>query len=156
MSRRHVLENRVPPPLVGLIIGAAMVGAARATPALSLQTPVLVFLGVVLGVLGFACSLLGVASFERQRTTVNPLKPLTASSLVDSGIFIRTRNPMYLGMTMVLLGAGIGLANPISAALVALFPLYIGRFQIEPEERAMAELFGDAFTRYKARVPRWF
>ena len=156
MSRRHFLENRLPPALVLLIIAATMVGVARLTPGLSLQTPVLVFLGVVLGVLGFAFSLLGIASFERQRTTLNPLKPLTASTLVDSGVFSRTRNPIYLGMTVVLIGAGVGLGNPISVALVALFPLYIGRFQIEPEERAMAELFGDAFTRYKARVPRWF
>lgn len=104
---------------------------------------------------GLAIGLAGVRSFRSAGTTVNPLKPDGSSALVVNGIFRRTRNPMYLGLLLLLLGWGLYLANPFALLLVVAFPPYMNRFQIRPEERALEAAFGQAFTEYRRRVRRW-
>ena len=99
--------------------------------------------------------LAGIASFRQAQTTVNPLKPDTATALVTSGVYGYTRNPMYLGMLAVLLAWAVFLASPAALAGVLGFWWYIGRFQIRPEERALAALFGSSFSDYTSRVRRW-
>ena len=96
-----------------------------------------------------------MASFRRARTTVNPLKPESASALVISGIYRHTRNPMYLGFAIILLGWCVLLGSAWAVLGVAGFVLYIGRFQIRPEERALRELFGAEFDAFCSRVRRW-
>ena len=83
------------------------------------------------------------------------MAPQKASALVTSGVYRITRNPMYLGMLLVLAGWAVWLGN--AAALIGL-PLFVGvlnLLQIAPEERVLRGRFGDAFTRYAARVRRW-
>jgi protein-S-isoprenylcysteine O-methyltransferase Ste14 len=104
---------------------------------------------------GLLVMLAGVISFRRARTTVNPLKPDAATTLVTSGIYRYTRNPMYLGMLMVLLGWVVYLASPAALLGVLAFWAFIGHFQIRPEEHALAGLFGTTFTDYMSRVRRW-
>jgi protein-S-isoprenylcysteine O-methyltransferase Ste14 len=146
------LEHRIPPPLVGLIIGAAMWGIAP----LKGEPPTFAKIAaIVLAGLGFYVMLAGVVSFRRARTTVNPLKPETATALVTSGIFARTRNPMYVGMALVLIAWAFLLAQPLALIGPIAFVLYITRFQIVPEERVLASLFGESFAAYRARVRRW-
>jgi protein-S-isoprenylcysteine O-methyltransferase Ste14 len=96
-----------------------------------------------------------VVAFRRAGTTVNPMKPESSSSLVVSGIYAFTRNPMYLGFLFALLAWAIYLSHPAAFLVLPLFVWYMNRFQIEPEERALASLFGEAFTTYAARVRRW-
>ena len=156
MTREHFLENRIPPPLVGAMTGVLMVGVDRATPALRHPFPGALAVAAVVAILGFGMAAAGIVAFRRHQTTVNPLKPDTASSLVETGIYRRTRNPMYFGLTLALLALGIWRAHPFALLLVPAFPLYIGRFQIPPEERAMRDLFGTAYDEYRARVPRWW
>jgi len=110
---------------------------------------------VLLFAVGVAVALGGVASFRRARTTVNPLKPETTAALVATGVYSFTRNPMYLGMVLVLLAWAVFLASVLSLAGPARFALYITRFQIVPEERVLADLFGESFAAYKRRVRRW-
>ncbi|MNJ74873.1 hypothetical protein D3C77_718740 [compost metagenome] len=86
---------------------------------------------------------------------VNPLKPASASALVTSGIYRVTRNPMYLGFALVLAAWTVFLASPFTLLGIAAFVLYIDRFQILPEERALHQLFGEAMDEYCARVRRW-
>jgi protein-S-isoprenylcysteine O-methyltransferase Ste14 len=97
----------------------------------------------------------GVLEFRRARTTVNPTTPQAASSMVRSGIYRHTRNPMYLGMLLVLTAWAAWLANPAATAVLPAFLLYINRFQIEPEERILARLFADEFDAYRRSVRRW-
>ena len=99
--------------------------------------------------------LAGVVSFRASRTTINPLKPDEASALVTGGIFRFTRNPMYLGMAFVLFAWATHLGNPWLVVGPLVFALYITRFQIIPEERALLANFGELFVAYKARVRRW-
>lgn len=132
-----------------------MWAVARWLPSLSLEIPRVRLVAWSLVALGLAVAAAGVATFRLHQTTVNPLTPDKASTLVQSGIFRFTRNPMYVGMTIVLAGIAVGMQHALALSLVPLLPLYLRRFQIEPEERAMAALFGDTWREYARRVPRW-
>jgi protein-S-isoprenylcysteine O-methyltransferase Ste14 len=94
-------------------------------------------------------------SFIKAKTTVNPMTPDETSSLVTSGIYKHTRNPMYLGCLFILIGWGLFLSNLYSLALSVGFVPYMNRFQILPEERALESIFGAEFLAYKERVRRW-
>ena len=92
---------------------------------------------------------------RRERATVNPLHPERATQLITSGLYRFTRNPMYLGLFLVLSGWGclLGSAGPFLALPV--FVWLISALQIVPEEAAMAKRFGAAYASYAQRVPRW-
>jgi protein-S-isoprenylcysteine O-methyltransferase Ste14 len=126
---------------------------ARFSPALAVNLPGR--LGVALAAAGAVIALAGVAEFRRVRTTVNPLRPDRASALVTSGIFRWTRNPMYLGLALALLGWAAFLAHPLAALGVPVFVVWMSRWQIPREERALEALFGEEFARYRTRVRRW-
>lgn len=132
-----------------------MAAAAHFTPAFGFILPGSRILAAGLVGAGMVVALLGVFSFRQARTTVNPLQPAAASHLVTSGIYRRTRNPMYLGMLLVLLGWALFLTNFLSAILAAMFVPLMNRLQILPEERALTALFGSAFADYKSKVRRW-
>lgn len=150
-----ILETRVPPPLVVLTTGALAWGAAKLTPGLAISFTAQAPLGVLIAALGVAVCAAGLLAFRKARTTVSPIDPGAASALVVTGIYSRTRNPMYLGMALILLGWTVILGHPAGLAATALFIIYIDVFQIRPEERALQALFGEAFTSYCARVRRW-
>lgn len=99
--------------------------------------------------------LAGVLSFRRMETTVNPLTPEATTTMVTSGIYRFSRNPMYLGFLFVLVGWAIHLSNLLGFAFLPLFVWYMNRFQILPEERALASKFYEVFTAYKRSVRRW-
>lgn len=150
-----ILENKVPPPVVALMFGLAMWGLSIGIPGIEIAMPIRMITAIVASIVGIGFCLLGVLSFRRAKTTVNPLKPETASSLVSSGIYRVSRNPMYVGFALFLTAWAIYLASPWSLIGVLGFVLYMNRFQIVPEERAMAVLFGEAFVIYKSKVRRW-
>ncbi|GAC1031676.1 isoprenylcysteine carboxylmethyltransferase family protein [Pseudomonas sp. No.21] len=149
------LENRVPPPLVATLIGVLMGVCSRYFPGFELTFGWRVSLALPVLLLGVIVCLAGVLSFHRARTTVNPLRPENASALVDNGIYQYTRNPMYLGFATTLAAWSLALASPLVVFGVVAFVLYMNRFQIAPEERALTRLFGDEFTHYCSRVRRW-
>lgn len=150
-----VLENKIPPPLVGLLIGLGMWVLSTVTPVILLTNIVKSVLVIGFIVLGIFFDLAGIISFRKAKTTVNPLKPNTASSLVTSGIYQVTRNPMYVGFVAFLLAWASFLGSAWALILIPLYMLYIQRFQIAPEERALTALFKEEFTQYKARVRPW-
>lgn len=153
---KHFLELRIPPPLVGLIAAGAMwVIASSLPPLLPLPASLRLPIAVILALTGVAIALGGVVSFRRAHTTVNPLKPETTTSLVSSGIFRFTRNPMYLGMLVVLLAWAAYLPSLWALLGPAAFSVYITCFQIIPEEKVLHSLFGAAFVEYARNVRRW-
>ena len=151
----NALELRVPPPVVMLLCALLMWLLAGAAPALGMHIPGSVVLGVLLATAGAVINVAGVVAFRKAGTTINPLDPQAASQVVASGIFGLTRNPMYLGMLLVLVGWAVYLSNPLALAGPAVFVLYINRFQIGPEERALTAKFGERYTAYRSRVRRW-
>jgi protein-S-isoprenylcysteine O-methyltransferase Ste14 len=152
---RH-LELKIPPPIVGLVVGVAMWGTSRSLSGFAFAARGDLLPGaVLLAALGLACAASGAVSFRRARTTISPIKPEAASALVTRGIYARTRNPMYLGMLLVLAGWALYLACAPAALGPLAFFFYITRFQIIPEERVLTGLFGGAFVDYCRQVRRW-
>ncbi|MBK8857486.1 MAG: isoprenylcysteine carboxylmethyltransferase family protein [Opitutaceae bacterium] len=151
----RALELKIPPVAVGLIFGTVMWGAAHFAPVFNFTLPAGQLIAAGLAAIGLVIAVLGVVSFRRAKTTVNPLQPAAASSLVISGIYRRTRNPMYLGLLLVLLGWGALLGNALAFVFAAAFIPLMNRLQILPEERFLAARFGTAFTAYQSAVRRW-
>ena len=149
----NALDLKVPP--VALLLGTASLMGAVAKILPSGQFPAPVWLPIPFAAAGATISALGVAAFRRARTTVNPTKPGKTSSLVHSGIYSLTRNPMYLGFLLLLCAWAILLSNAFALPFLAIFVLYINRFQIQPEERALTATFGAMFTGYAKHVRRW-
>lgn len=149
------LENKIPPPAVALLVATTMWGLAEATPNVTVDNKVRLTVVAVCYLLGAGFSLGGVMSFRRAKTTVNPLKPESASALVDTGIYRYTRNPMYVGFALFLLAWAVFLSSPWALLGLPLFIAYIQYFQIRPEERALERIFGSEFLDYKRRVRRW-
>lgn len=151
----NALELKIPPVLIVLCTASLMWVAAQSLPVGDVRLPVHSFFAITCAAAGLVTSGLGVMAFRRARTTVNPTSPGATSSLVHSGVYSLTRNPMYVGFLLILCGWAILLRNAFVFPFLPMFILYINRFQIQPEERALTESFGTVFTGYSARVRRW-
>ncbi|BDW81295.1 isoprenylcysteine carboxyl methyltransferase [Erythrobacter sp. Dej080120_24] len=150
-----MLKTRVPPPLVALCCAGLMWGVAELWPELRVSIPLQWIWALLLIGAGLAIDLVSVAAFLKARTTVTPLAPEKASSLVTGGFYRFTRNPMYLGMLLILTGIALLLASPINIAILGLFIAYITAFQIKPEEALLEAKFGEEYREYKQSVRRW-
>ncbi|MCJ8294489.1 MAG: isoprenylcysteine carboxylmethyltransferase family protein [Colwellia sp.] len=149
------LENKIPPPLVALVIAAGMWWLSTFTANIALTSTIKMSSVIGFIFVGAFFALAGAVSFRLAKTTVNPLKPDTASSLVTSGIYQFTRNPMYVGFVAFLFAWTCYLGSAWGIVLIGLYIAFIQRFQIMPEERALIKIFKDKFTDYKAQVRPW-
>jgi protein-S-isoprenylcysteine O-methyltransferase Ste14 len=151
----HALELKVPPVALGLIIAAAMWLASTYSPSLALAIPWRAAIALAIVGVGLAMAVAGVLAFRKAKTTVNPTKPESTSTVVASGIYGLSRNPMYVGFLLVLAGWGVFLAHVLPFLFLPLFVLYMNRFQIGPEERALSARFGSEYATYMGSVRRW-
>ncbi len=149
------LENKIPPPLVGIFCGLFMWWSANYLPVLAISAMTQYTLMVLFVSSGLFFDLAGIISFRTAKTTVNPLKPETASALVTSGIYQYSRNPMYVGFVFFLLAWATFLGALWGVGFIGVYVAYIQRFQIIPEERALANIFKDEFIEYKNQVRPW-
>jgi len=149
------LELKVPPPIVALCFVLLMWLASKLMSPVEMSFGLRVGIASVLAAAGLAIGIAGVTSFRRARTTINPTKPTTTSSLVSGGVYRFTRNPMYLSLALHLLAWTAFLSSLLALLFVPLFMVYINRFQINPEERALLALFGGEYTAYQRTVRRW-
>lgn len=149
------LELKVPPVAVWFVFALLVWMVSQVLPLVRLAFFGHQGLAVLLFVAGGIIALMGVLEFRRAQTTVNPMQPHQASCVVDTGIFKLTRNPMYLGLAVSLLGVAAWWSTFGGYLLVPLFCLYLTRFQIIPEERALLKLFGAPCADYMHRVRRW-
>jgi protein-S-isoprenylcysteine O-methyltransferase Ste14 len=149
------LELRIPPPAVAVAAALLIWAMRRFFPEWGLFVPGRRVIYGTLVALGVLVAVAGLIAFRRARTTVNPMKPETASALVTGGIYRLTRNPMYLGFLLVLLAVVVFFSNPLGFAGVVFYVAWITVFQIVPEERALAARFGTQFEEYCRRVRRW-
>jgi len=154
-QRQIGLELKVLPVALAVIAAALMWWARLATPDFAFPFPSNLMLPVGLALLGALTCLAGVVAFRRAKTTVNPMKPDTTSSLVISGIYRYTRNPMYLEFLLLLIAWAAALSNALTLVSLLAFVLYMNRFQIVPEERMLASRFVQGYAEYRARVRRW-
>jgi len=149
------LELKVPPVIQMAISAGLMLIFAVLLPALSIAFFASSLVALVLASIGVAFALLGVLEFRSAGTTVDPRIPDQSSSLVTNGVYRISRNPMYVGFLLMLVGWGVFLCNIVSFLLLPFFVMYMNRFQITPEERYMLEKFGHEYRQYAAAVRRW-
>jgi protein-S-isoprenylcysteine O-methyltransferase Ste14 len=149
------LELKIPPPIVALLGAVAMWGIASVSPSLDIPLFIRKVTAGVLLLVAAGIALPGFVAFIRARTTINSMKPKATSSLVTGGIYRFTRNPMYVSVLFILVSWAIFLSSPWALIGTVAFVLYINRFQIKPEERVLAVMFGTAYSEYKGRVRRW-
>lgn len=149
------MKLRVPPPLIGLSIALLMWWIARLSGAALWPGGVPRFFGGTVMALGLVIDLISVAKFFQEKTTVNPLSPGKSTALVTSGLYRFSRNPMYLGMLLILIGWACIIGSLFSVPLLALFVVAINELQIKPEEAILETLFPEDYPAYCQRVRRW-
>ena len=148
-----MLKNKIPPPIVTLVFAALIYFSNKWSPSIvfSGQSIISLFLMTV----GFIVLLIAISAFIKLKTTINPLKPEDATFLVTTGIFRLSRNPMYLGLLLLIISLWVKTGAVSGFILVPSFVAYLNYFQIAPEERAMKKLFADSYNAYCLKVRRW-
>ena len=149
------LELKIPPLLLTLVFAGLMAVVASAAPGLFFRAPWLVVLALLMLFPGCALVVGGLYEFRRHQTTIDPRTPQATSALVTSGIYRVTRNPMYLGFLFLLAALALIISNWLAFVFPPLFVAWMNRFQILPEEKALAECFGLPYTQYMTQVRRW-
>jgi len=149
------LKTRIPPPIVMLISAALMWGISQASINIEITSSIRMLSLLTLTLLGMFVCISGVVFFKLAKTTTNPLRPDAVSSLVVTGIYKYSRNPMYLGFAILLFAWSVYLASILSIVGVVVFVCYMNQFQIMPEEAALNKVFGNEFEQYKSKVRRW-
>ncbi|WP_230426855.1 methyltransferase family protein [Cupriavidus yeoncheonensis] len=140
---------------MALLTGLLMWLASRLIAPVAVPFGLRAGVAVAMACAGAAIGVSAMVSFLRAKTTMNPVRPDTASLLVTDGVFRFTRNPMYLSLLLYLLAWAVYLSNWLALLLLPLFVLYINRFQIAPEERMLSSLFDAQYVAYKGKVRRW-
>ncbi|MDO4789365.1 MAG: isoprenylcysteine carboxylmethyltransferase family protein [Porphyromonas sp.] len=146
------MKLKIPPVGVFMLFALLMWIVARSVSVISFRS--LLLAGVFI-VVGGCVALAGVIAFRKAQTTVNPYKIEESSALVASGIYALSRNPMYLGMAIMLVGWAFGLGEMLTLLGVLGFMVYMTYFQIRPEERALKAKFGKSFEEYCQKTGRW-
>ena len=151
----NTLELKVPPAALVLTFAVVMWFISDHMPLFAFILPWRTVIAIAFVSTGVIISLISVVAFRKARTTVNPTKPITTSAMVTSGIYRLSRNPMYVGFLFALTGWATFLSHALAFALLPFFVAYMNRFQISPEERALAAKFDSEFAAYKQSVRRW-
>lgn len=149
------LELIIPPPGYALIIGFLMWLLNQYLPIASLIQSPWNRVGLVLIVLAFSMDFSSLYLFFKKHTTPSPFTPKKASTLVITGTYKYTRNPMYVGLLVVLTGYAVWLGSLSPFLLIPVFYWLITNIQIKAEERILEEKFGQEYLDYKSRVRRW-
>ena len=147
------LNTKIPPPVVTILF--AIMIFYFSDNFVYVDLPFKIYISLFFISLGFIVTFSSARNFKKKDTTVNPMKPNETTKLVTDGFFKITRNPMYLGMLLFLLGLSIYNGLIVGLIFLPLFVGYITYFQIIPEENAMLEIFGEEFTLYMKKVRRW-
>jgi protein-S-isoprenylcysteine O-methyltransferase Ste14 len=150
------MKAGIPPLALTAIFGLAMWLAARVWPALNLRLPGRALLVALVAGAGLVVCALGVLPFHRAGTTLDPTRPERVSSLVTTGIYAVSRNPMYLGFLLLLIAWGFYLGHWPGLLLGPIgLVLYLNRVQIRREEQVLRAAFGARYEEYSRRVRRW-
>ena len=147
------LNTKIPPPIIAILFAVMIFYFSDSFAYVDL--PFKIYISLFFVLLGFFITFSSARNFKKKETTVNPIKPEEASQLVTDGFFKITRNPMYLGMLLFLLGLSIYNGLIVGLVFLPLFVGYITFFQIIPEERAMIKIFGEDYKAYMKKVRRW-
>ncbi len=150
-----MLKLRIPPLILVLIVLWLMFLTAFKAPQAQWHCPFRELISLAIVMLGGVCAALGVMQFRQAQTTFDPRIPEQSSKLVTSGIYQYSRNPMYVGFVLILVGWGVFLCNYAAFVWVPVFVLYLNQHQIKPEEEALLRSFKSEYVQYCKKVRRW-
>lgn len=145
----------IPPPLQAILAGFLIWVLSQWLPGLSFSFLFQQPLSIVIAGIGGIIDLISVYAFFLAKTTVSPLSPQKANTLVITGFYRFSRNPMYFGMLLILIGWMLWLGNFAGILPIIAFIISITYLQIKPEEKALQEKFGIDYIHYKKQVRRW-
>lgn len=146
----------IPPPVQMVVTLLAMWGVDYLLADLRITFPWQMGISGAIIAAGLLIDVIALIAFARAKTSVNPVDPGKASKLVvKDGLYRFSRNPMYLGMAVLLAGWALWLGNPVNVLLWLGFIYAITVLQIKPEEEILTEKFGTQYADYCARVRRW-
>ncbi len=146
---------KVPPVFQAVLAGFVAWAISRFSPLVEFSGVVAGVASATVGIAGVTCLLSAVRLFQRKQTTVNPLEPSKAERLVVDGLYRVTRNPMYVGMALLLVGWCLHLGTLSAFISVPVFVFAMNELQIKPEERALTDKFGEQYQAYCGQVRRW-
>ena len=149
------LEVRIPPPVMTILVAVIMWIAANLLPTFHIGGQWRLIFTVLLAVLALVLGGMAFVAFGKSNTTIDPIHPEKASSLVSSGVYRFTRNPMYVALGSLLMSWAVWLSVPWVVLGPAGFIYFTTRLQIMPEERALSFKFGRTYDDYCLQVPRW-
>lgn len=149
------LKLKIPPPLYAIIFMFMMLILQQYIPIFEWQTFTSKIIAFFFLIIGLIIDVLSMIQFFKHKTTINPFQPQNSKSLVMSGPYSYTRNPMYLGLLCFLFAFASYLSCLSPFLLIPLFINILTTMQIKPEEKALEKQFGSAYLDYKKKVRRW-
>lgn len=146
-------DVKIPPPVLTIIFIVIAYVAKWTIPIPFVVPNFLRNIGFILIVIGFLLGIAAFSEFRKARTTIDPHG--SVSSIVTSGIYRFTRNPIYVGFLLMLIGIPLNSGTYWGIILVPVFIYFMNRLVIEREEAYLEKKFGEVYTSYKSRVRRW-
>ena len=150
-----MLKTKIPPPVYMLIMAYIMWLLDKFLPLYNWLNSPWNKLGLIIIGIAVLLDICALLLFFRAKTTPNPMKPSSTSHLVTSGLYRYSRNPMYLGLLVMLIGWGLYLGSLSPLSMLPLFIWLLTKQQIEPEEIILMDKFGQEYKHYQQRVRRW-
>jgi protein-S-isoprenylcysteine O-methyltransferase Ste14 len=147
------LFSKIIPPVYFIAALLLMVGLHHYLPTVQMFSPPVTYIGTLFIIAGCGVTAWGGYAFHKSGTPVKPFEQCTA--LITHGLYRYTRNPMYLGMIIILAGVWIILGSLSPLPVIPVFILLIQEIFIKQEEPFLERIFGDHYREYKASVRRW-
>ena len=144
---------KIPPPLLVLILVISNFFSSKKIDLILLPNQDLI--SFIIFLIGTLILINPIFKFIKSKTTIDPIKFKKVNKLITSGIYKYSRNPMYLGLLMIVISTSIFYLNIFSITTPFFFYFWINRFQIKREEIFLTEKFGKEYSLYKAKTRRW-
>jgi len=144
---------KIPPPILVMILVISNYFSSKKIDLFYL--PNQNFISILILLIGMLILINPIFKFIKSKTTIDPIKFKKVNKLITSGIYKYSRNPMYLGLLMIVISTSIFYLNIFSITTPFLFYFWINRFQIKREEIFLTEKFGKEYVSYKTKTRRW-
>ena len=145
--------KKIPPPILVLILVSSNYYSSKEIDLIHLPNQALI--SIIIFLFGILILINPIFKFIKSKTTIDPIKFKKVNKLIISGIYKYSRNPMYLGLLMIVISTSIFYLNIFSITTPFLFYCWINRFQIKREEIFLTEKFGEEYMSYKIKTRRW-
>tara|TARA_B100000575_G_scaffold219208_1_gene179700 strand:- start:4241 stop:4690 length:450 start_codon:yes stop_codon:yes gene_type:complete len=144
---------KIPPPILVIILTSLVY--ISSTKLELIYLPYRQIISILILVIGLIIIISPIVNFIKSKTTVNPVKFKNVNRLVTTGIYKHSRNPMYLGMIIIIISITVYYLNYLSVFSPLIFYIWINKFQISREEIFLEDKFGDEYLKYKSKTRRW-